>query len=218
LARDIVKASAGRILARSSGRRWLVALDKAPRNPGTVAEIVSDFTNFRTGKEPFDPATASHCEIFALRNSFDSSEFERQGTTQGETQWQKTTMRLAEDRSAHPAETWVLYFRTTRNGRRQTGGEQAHHWLVRDLPDKRTAWAKVERLHLPINPIDLRRGVTFAHLALHYSGHELVEHSESIHPKAHTTIKGYERVLRNRLPPDWGTRIALGIEPLEIED
>jgi len=65
------------------------ALDKAPRNPGTVAEIVSDFTNFRTGKEPFDPATASHCEIFALRNSFDSSEFERQGTTQGETQWHK---------------------------------------------------------------------------------------------------------------------------------
>jgi len=108
-------------------------------------------------------------------------------------------MRLAEHRSAHPAETWVLYFRTPRNGRRVEN--KLAIGLVRDLPDKRTAWAKVERLHLPINPIDLRRGVTFADLALHYSGHELVEHSESINPKAHTTIKGYERVLRNRLPP-----------------
>jgi hypothetical protein len=32
---------------------------------------------------------------------------------------------------------------------------------------------------------------------LHYAEHELVERTESIHPKAHTTIKGYERVLRN---------------------
>jgi hypothetical protein len=71
--------------------------------------------------------------------------------------------------------------------------------LVRDLPDKRTAWAEVERLHLPINPVDSRRGVTFAELVLHYAEHELVERTESIHPKAQTTIKGYDRVLRNRL-------------------
>jgi hypothetical protein len=45
----------------------------------------------------------------------------------------------------------------------------------------------------------------------------LAEASESIRPKAHTTIKGYERVLRNRLLPRWGNRIALGIEPLEVE-
>src|SRR5262249_26816391 len=76
-------------------------------------------------------------------------------------------MRLAEARSAHPAETWVLYFRTTRKGLRQTGGEQLAIGLVRDLPDKRTAWAEVERLDLPINPIDSRQGVTFADLALH---------------------------------------------------
>src|SRR5215831_2317605 len=31
------------------------------------------------------------------------------------------------------------------------------------------------------------------------------------------TIKGYERVLRNRLLPRSGNRIALGIEPLEVE-
>ena len=29
--------------------------------------------------------------------------------------------------------------------------------------------------------------------------------------------KSYERVLRNRLLPRWGNRIALGIEPLEVE-
>ncbi len=45
----------------------------------------------------------------------------------------------------------------------------------------------------------------------------MAEASESIRPKAHTTIKGYERVLRNRLLPRWGNRIALGIEPLEVE-
>ena len=50
---------------------------------------------------------------------------------------------------------------------------------------------------------------------MHYAEHELVGRSESIHPKAHTTIKGYERVLRNRLLPKWGTRMAFGMEPLE---
>jgi hypothetical protein len=87
-----------------------------------------------------------------------------------------------------------------------------------DLPDKERAWAEVGRLHLQINPVDLQRGVTVADRALHYAEHELVGRSESIHPKAHTTIKGYERVLRNRLLPRWGTRIALGIEPLEVEN
>jgi integrase len=54
-------------------------------------------------------------------------------------------------------------------------------------------------------------------LAQHYAEHDLIECSESIRPKAHTTIKGYERVLRNRLLPRWGIRIALCIEPLEVE-
>jgi integrase len=69
----------------------------------------------------------------------------------------------------------------------------------------------------PINLVDVRRGLTFGDLAQHYAEHELVECSESIRPKAHTTIKGCERVLRNRLLPRWGNRIALGIEPLEVE-
>jgi hypothetical protein len=77
--------------------------------------------------------------------------------------------------------------------------------------------AEVERLHVPVNRVDVRRGLTFGDLAQHYAELELVECSESILPKAHTTIRAYERVLRNRLLPQWGNRIALGIEPLEVE-
>jgi integrase len=113
--------------------------------------------------------------------------------------------------------TWAFYFRTTRKSDGKRVENKIPIGLLRDLPDKSAAWAQVERLHLPINPMDSRRGVTFSDLALHYAAHELVERSESIHPKAHTTIKGYEQVLRNRLLPKWGNRIALGIEPLEIE-
>lgn len=115
-------------------------------------------------------------------------------------------------------EAWVLYFRTTRKSDGRRVENKIPIGLVRDLPDKSTAWAEVERLHLPINPVDSRRGVTFAELALHYAEYELVDRSESIHPKAYTTIKGYERVLRNRLLPKWGARIALGIEPIEVEE
>lgn len=116
----------------------------------------------------------------------------------------------------HRGETWVFYFRTTRNDGKRVENK-VPIGLVRDLPDKSSVWAEVEGLHLPINPVDSRKGITFGDLALHYAEHELVERSESIHPKAYTTIKGYERVVRNRLLPRWGKRIALGIEPLEVE-
>ncbi len=115
-------------------------------------------------------------------------------------------------------ETWVLHFRIARKSDGRRVENKIAIGLVRDLPDKGTARAEVERLHLSLNPVDSRRGVTFADLALHYAERELVECSESIHPKAYTTIKGYERVLRNRLLPRWGNRIALGTEPLEVEE
>lgn len=113
--------------------------------------------------------------------------------------------------------TWVFYFRT----RRKSDGKRVENkiplGLVQDFPDKNSAWTRVEQLHLQINKADGRRGLTFGDLALHYAEHELVEPTESIHPKAHTTIQGYARVLHNRLLPQWGNRIALGIEPLEVE-
>ena len=64
--------------------------------------------------------------------------------------------------------------------RRQTVENKIPIGFVRDFPDKSSAWAEVERLHLALNPVDSRRGVTFADLAQHYAEHELVDRSESI--------------------------------------
>ena len=114
-------------------------------------------------------------------------------------------------------ETWVLFFRTTRKADGKRVENKIPIGLVRDLPEETRAWAEIARLHLPINPVDSRRGVTFGDLAQHYAEHELVDHTESINAKAHTTVRSYERVIRNRLLPRWGNRIALGIEPLELE-
>ena len=115
-------------------------------------------------------------------------------------------------------ETWVLFFRTVRKSDGKRVENKIPIALVRDFPDKSCAWAEVERQHLHINQVDFRGCVTFADLAHHYAEHELVEPTESIHPKAHTTIRGYERVLRKRLLPRWGSRVALSLEPLEVEE
>ena len=114
-------------------------------------------------------------------------------------------------------ETWVLFFRTTRKSDGKRVETKVPIGLVENFPEKSHAWAEVQRLHLAINQVDSRRGVTFGDLAQHYAEHELTDHTESIHSKAHTTIRSYERILRNRLLPKWGNRIALGIEPLEVE-
>ena len=114
-------------------------------------------------------------------------------------------------------DTWVLFFRKTRKSDGKRIENKVPIGLVKDLPEKDQAWAEVEKLHLGINEVDSRRGITFGDLAQHYAEHELVNNTESIHAKAHTTVRAYERVLRNRLLPQWGNRIALGIEPLEVE-
>jgi hypothetical protein len=95
--------------------------------------------------------------------------------------------------------TWVLFFRTAR----KSDGRRVEHevpiGLLKDFPDKTSAWAEVDKLHLHLNQVDSLGKITFADLAHHCAGHELVERTESVHPKAYTTIKGYERVLWNRL-------------------
>jgi len=78
--------------------------------------------------------------------------------------------------------------------------------LVENIPEKSHAWAGVQRLHLAINQVDSRRGVTFGDLA----EHELVDHTESIRAKAHTTVRSYERIIRNRLLPRWGNAVVRG--------
>jgi integrase len=113
---------------------------------------------------------------------------------------------------------WVLFFRTFR----KTDGKRVENkfpiGLVKDLPTKSAAWEEVERQHLLPSQMGSRGAVTFADLAWHYVQSELRESHESSAPKAHTTIGGYRGVLRNRLLPYWGKRVALSIEPLEVEN
>jgi integrase len=115
-------------------------------------------------------------------------------------------------------ETWMLYFRTLRESDGKRVENKTPIGLVKALPSKASAWREVERQHLHINETDFRGRVTFADLADHYMKHELGEQTESVSPKARTTIGSYRRVLRNRLLPRWGDRVALSIEPLEIEN
>jgi hypothetical protein len=110
----------------------------------------------------------------------------------------------------------MLFFRTIRKSDGKRVENKIPIGLVKDLPTKGHAWKEVERQHLHINPVDFLGCLTFGDLAHHYAEHELGERAES-NPKAHTTIRAYERVIRNRLLPRWGTRVASSIEPLEIE-
>jgi integrase len=114
-------------------------------------------------------------------------------------------------------ETWVLFFRTTRKCDGKRVENKIPIGLVQNFPDENSARAEVEKLHLHINKINSRLGITFGDLAQHYAEHELVDHTESIHAKAHTTVLSYERIIRNRLLPKWGNRIAPSVEPLEVE-
>lgn len=114
-------------------------------------------------------------------------------------------------------DTWVLrYFAT-----RKADGRRVEHTfavgLVCDFPTESTAWAEVERLHLHINEPDFKGRVRFADLAQHFVTHELGEQTEAVDPKSHTTIAGYKRILKNRCIDRWGKRVALSLEPLEIE-
>src|SRR6266568_2357095 len=115
-------------------------------------------------------------------------------------------------------ETWMLFFRTTRESDGKRVEQKVTIGSVRDLPTKASAWTEVERQQIQINRPDFRKRATFADLAQHYQQHELGERRSAIvDPKAHTTIAGYKRVLRNRLLPRWGKRFALSIQPLEVE-
>ena len=112
---------------------------------------------------------------------------------------------------------WVLRFKTTR----KTDGKRVEHkvpvGLVREFSSKASAWKEVQRQHLNVNTPDFRGAVKFSDLAEHYIQNELGDQSDAAVRKSDTTIGAYKRNLRNRIIPRWGRRIALGIEPLEIE-
>ena len=110
-----------------------------------------------------------------------------------------------------------MFFRTTRKSDGKRVETKVPVGLVKDFPDESDAREEVKRMHLPVNQVNSQRGITLGDLAQHYAEHELVDQRESIHAKAHTTVRSYERILRNRLLPRWGNRIAVGVEPLEVE-
>jgi integrase len=91
--------------------------------------------------------------------------------------------------------------------------------LVSEFPSESAAWAEVNRLrlHEQINKPEFKGPVTFGHLAQHYIDHELGDQADAVDPKSHTTIAGYKRNLQRHILPKWGRRIALSIEPLEVE-
>ena len=95
--------------------------------------------------------------------------------------WLKQEMRTG-------GKTWVLFFRTVR----KSDGKRVEHkvpiGLLKDLPDKTSAWGEADKLHLRLNQVDSRGKVTFADPAHHYAAHEIVEHTESVHPRACTAI------------------------------
>lgn len=115
-------------------------------------------------------------------------------------------------------ETWMLFFRITRESDGKRVERKIPIGLVREFPSKGSAWKEVERQQVAINKPTFRKQATFAELAQHYVEHELGEcRSAILDPKAHTTVAAYKRVLRNRLLPRWGKQIAVSIQPLEIE-
>jgi integrase len=115
---------------------------------------------------------------------------------------------------------WVLRFYQNRQGDNRRVEHTIAVGPVSAFPSEAAAWAEVNRLHLheQINKPEFKGPVTFGHLAQHYIDHELGEQTDAVDPKSHTTIAGYKRNLRLHISPRWGKRVALGIEPLEIED
>jgi hypothetical protein len=111
------------------------------------------------------------------------------------------------------SETWVLFFSTVRksDGKRV---ENIPIGFVIAFPDKSCVWTEVERQHLHISQVDFRGFVTFADLAHHYAEHELVEPTESIHPKAIRQSELTSECSAIDCCHAGGNRVALSVEPL----
>ena len=116
-----------------------------------------------------------------------------------------------EDRKTGP--TWVLRHYVTR----QSDGKRVEHKIpvgpVRDLKTESAAWAEVERQHLTeqINESSSLIRVLFSDIAYHYIKTELPE-------RARSTAYLHRHIVNDFLIPRWGKRIAVGLEPLEVEE
>ena len=113
--------------------------------------------------------------------------------------------------------TWVLRFYANKEGRRVE--HTVAVGLANEFPSESAAWEEVNRLrlHEQINRPEFRGPITFGNLAQHYIDNELGDQADAVDPKSHSTINGYKRNLRRHILPKWGRRVALSIEPLEVE-
>lgn len=66
----------------------------------------------------------------------------------------ETSTRLAKNGKRAQGETWVFFFRTTRKSDGKRVENKIPADLIRHLPDASSAWAEVERLHVPVNRVD----------------------------------------------------------------
>jgi hypothetical protein len=79
-----------------------------------------------------------------------------------------------------------------------------------NLPEASSAWAEVERLHVPINRVDMRRGLIFGDLAQHYAEHRIRPTSSflEVSHEANSRHSDFMYLLRARgMGPSAGTCI-----------
>jgi integrase len=129
--------------------------------------------------------------------------------------FQKGSLRKEERKNGR---RWVLRFYISKAGRR------VEHTVVvgavSDFPTEFAARQEIERQQLDksINQPNFQGPFTLGYLAAHYALHELDSNqSEAVISKSPSTISGYRRNLRNYILPKWGKQVALGVEPLEVE-
>ena len=119
-------------------------------------------------------------------------------------------------------ECWVIRYRS----RRAIDGKWVEATPItiataKECPSKEAARQKLKELHVDFRALGgIGTGpVKFGRLARHYIEHELPKNQEDATiPKAHSTAMTYVRYLKKWIIPRWEDRIALSMEPLEIEN
>ena len=76
-------------------------------------------------------------------------------------------------------ETWVLFFRPTRQSDGKRVENKVPIGLVRHLPEASSAWARGQPFPCSNQPVDVRRGLIIGASARHYAERGLAEASES---------------------------------------
>jgi hypothetical protein len=157
--------------------------------------------------------------ILGLRSSRDELSYVATQGAGGEQQLSRFQQGSIRKRVRGKGAVWVLRYYATRDD----DGKRVERTLtvgsVKKFPSESSVWAEIERRRVRerINGPGFTGAVTVGDLVAHYLEHELADQSLAIEPRSHTTVSAYRRVLRLRILPRWGKRIATSIKPLEVE-